>query len=141
MTKNRKCYRKMCSVPAVGSWQAPTASRNCSAVKTACGRTQPTDRHFNIRSANFTVQHWNNPDNRWAMLLCVNRLGVKTERRCVYCAVRTEYTGLLKMIVGVLTTCHTQYTWDRSIGIFLFNRTTLQVFVTYLTGALYVHHL
>jgi len=24
------------------------------------------------------------------------------------------------MIVGVLTTCHTQYTWDRSICIFLF---------------------
>ena len=48
-------------------------------------------------------------------------------------------TGLFKMIVGVLTTCHTQYTWDRSICIFLFNRTTLQVFVTYLTGAVYVH--
>ena len=36
-------------------------------------------------------------------------------------------------------------TWDRSrdssICIFLFNRTTLQVFVTYLTGALYVHPL
>ena len=45
------------------------------------------------------------------------------------------------MIVGVLTTCHTQYTWDRSICIFLFNRTTLQVFVTYLTGALHVHPL
>ena len=49
------------------------------------------------------------------------------------------YTGLLKMTVGVLTTCHTQYTWDTSICIFLFNRTTLQVFVTYLTYALYVH--
>jgi len=24
-------------------------------------------------------------------------------------------TGLLKMTVGVLTTCHTQYTWDRSM--------------------------
>jgi len=45
------------------------------------------------------------------------------------------------MIVGVLTNCHTQYTWESSICIFLFNRTTLQVFVTYLTGALYVHHL
>ena len=45
------------------------------------------------------------------------------------------------MIVGILTTCHTQYTWDRSICLFLFNRTTLQVFVTYLTGALYVHPL
>ena len=41
------------------------------------------------------------------------------------------------MTVGVLTTCHTQYTSDSSICIFLFNRTTLQVFVTYLTGALY----
>ena len=51
------------------------------------------------------------------------------------------YTGLFKMIVGVLTTCHTQYTWDRSICSFLFNRTALQVFVTYLTGALYVHPL
>ena len=45
------------------------------------------------------------------------------------------------MIVGVLTTCHTQYTSDSSICVFLFNRTTLQVFVTYLTGALYVHPL
>ena len=51
------------------------------------------------------------------------------------------YTGLFEMIVGVLTTCHTQYTWDRSICIFLINRTTLQVFVTYFTGSLYVHPL
>ena len=50
-------------------------------------------------------------------------------------------TGLFEMTVGVLTTCHTQYTWDWSTRIFLFNRTTLQVFVTYLTGALYVHPL
>ena len=49
-----------------------------------------------------------------------------------------KYTGLFEMIVGVLTTCHTQYTWDSSICVFLFNRTILQVFVTYLTGALYV---
>jgi len=55
--------------------------------------------------------------------------------------VLTNYTGLFKMIVGVLTTCHTQHTWDRNICFFLFNRTTLQVFVTYLTGALYVHPL
>jgi hypothetical protein len=33
------------------------------------------------------------------------------------------YTGLFEMIVGVLTTCHTQYNWDGSICIFLFNRT------------------
>ena len=45
------------------------------------------------------------------------------------------------MIVGLLTTCHTKYTWDRSICIFLFNRTTLHIFVSYLTGALYGHHL
>jgi len=45
------------------------------------------------------------------------------------------------MIVGVLTICHSQYTWDRSICVFLFNRTTLQVFVTCLTGALYMHPL
>ena len=50
-------------------------------------------------------------------------------------------TGLLQMIVVVLTTCHTQYTTDSSMCIFLFNRTALQVFVTYLTGALYVQRL
>ena len=54
---------------------------------------------------------------------------------------RCHNTGLFKMIIGVLTICHTQYTLDRSIFIFLFNRTTLHVFVTYLTGALYVHPL
>jgi len=53
----------------------------------------------------------------------------------------TVYTGIFELIVGVLTTCHTQYTWDRSICHFLFNRTTLEGFVTYLTGALYVHPL
>jgi hypothetical protein len=50
-------------------------------------------------------------------------------------------TGLLKMIVGFLTTWYTQYTWDSSICVFLFNRTTLQLFGTYLTGALYMQHL
>jgi len=48
------------------------------------------------------------------------------------------YTGLFEMIVGVLTTCHTQNTWDSNIRLFLFNRKTLKVFDTYLTGALYV---
>ena len=50
-------------------------------------------------------------------------------------------TSLFEMTVGVLTTCHTKYTSDSGICIFLCNRTTLQVFVTYLTGALYVHPL
>jgi len=84
---------------------------------------------------------------------------------------RPQHTGLFEMTVGGLTTCHTQYTWDSRISIFLFNplnaefnpichllaflgahhilhisrirvnRTTLQFFVTYLTGALYVHPL
>jgi len=27
-------------------------------------------------------------------------------------------TGLFEMIVGVLTTCHTQYSWDRSLCVF-----------------------
>ena len=37
---------------------------------------------------------------------------------CTVC----DSTGLFEMIVGVLTTCHTQYTSDSSICIFLFNR-------------------
>jgi len=53
----------------------------------------------------------------------------------------SKNTGLLKMTVGVLTTCHTQYTSDSSVCIYLFNRTKLQDFVTYLTGPLYVQHL
>jgi hypothetical protein len=36
-----------------------------------------------------------------------------------YARNRGIYTGLVKMIVGVLTTCHTQYTSDSSICIFL----------------------
>ena len=56
---------------------------------------------------------------------------------CTIC----DSTGLFEIIVGVLTTCHTQYTSDSSICFFSFNRTTLQVFVTYLTVALYVHPL
>ena len=56
---------------------------------------------------------------------------------CTLC----ESTGLFEMIVGILTTCHTQYTSHSSICVFLFNRTTLPVFVTYLTDALYVHPL
>jgi len=41
--------------------------------------------------------------------------------------VRNINTGLFEMVAWVLTTCHTQYTWDRSICIFLFNRTTQHV--------------
>ena len=45
------------------------------------------------------------------------------------------------MIVGVLTTFHTQYTLDRSIFIFYLIEQHSQVFVTYIIGALYVHPL
>ena len=45
------------------------------------------------------------------------------------------------MIVGTLTTCHKQCTWDSRICIFIFSRTTLRLFVTHFTAALYVHPL
>jgi len=50
-------------------------------------------------------------------------------------------TGLFKMFVGVLTTCHTQYTRDSNICFILFNGTTLHVFVTYLRVALCLYSL
>jgi len=59
----------------------------------------------------------------------------------LYMCILCDSTGLFEMIIVGLTTCLTQYTWDRRICFFLFNRTTLQFFVTYLTGALYVHPL
>jgi hypothetical protein len=76
------------------------------------------------------------------LFLCVNNLKghISTWNAEKFCF-RALYTGLFKMIVGVLITCHTQYTSDSSIYIFLFNRTTLQLFVTYLTAAIYVHPL
>jgi len=52
-----------------------------------------------------------------------------------------DSTELLQMIVGILTTCHTQYNSDSSICVFLFNRKTFHFFGSYLTGALYVHPL
>jgi len=70
-----------------------------------------------------------------------DRLNVRARRSPDGCLAERmgQSTRLLKMSVGVLTNYHTQYTWDRGKCVFLFNRTTLQVFVTYLTGALYVH--
>jgi hypothetical protein len=67
------------------------------------------------------------------------KMVAKATETCRWKITYDQTYKVTKMIVGVLTTCHTQYAWDRSICIFLFNRTTLQVFVTYLTGALYVH--
>jgi len=51
----------------------------------------------------------------------------------LYSVIRNDCRGL--------TNCHTQYSWDSSICFFLFNRTTLQGFVTYVTGALYLYPL
>ena len=78
------------------SWQAATAQLlSCDYSMWPAGRPitlpqQTAGRQFNIRSANFKIRHWSNPD-KWAMLLCVDWLGFITERKCVYCAVRTEY--------------------------------------------------
>ena len=47
--------------------------------------------------------------------MCVSYIFMALETNALY---RSLYTGLFQMIVGVLTTCHTQYTWDRSIWIF-----------------------
>jgi len=68
---------------------------------------------------------------------------LQTTNAQLYTTTVSIYTGyrVIQNDFRSLTTCHTQYTWDRSICIFLFNRTTLQGFVTYLTGALYVHTL
>jgi len=45
------------------------------------------------------------------------------------------------MTVGVLTTCHTQYTWDRSKMYFFYLIEQHSKFFTCLTGALYVNPL
>jgi len=34
-----------------------------------------------------------------------------------YYCLNVLYTGLFEMIVGVLTTCHTQYTWDYRVDV------------------------
>ena len=43
----------------------------------------------------------------------------------LYMCTLCDSTGLFEITVRVLTTCHTQYTSDSSICVFLFNRTTL----------------
>ena len=45
------------------------------------------------------------------------------------------------MIVGVLTTCHTHITLEIVVYVFFYLIEQLSKFVTYLTGALYVHPL
>ena len=109
-----------------------------------CGLSGPTIFfHINSQTARFSFLFFGGGElflTKCAFWFCLQHLSeTLLILRRVQRDITTVYTGLFKMIVGVLTTCHTQYTWDRSICIFLFNRTTLQVFVTYLTGALYAH--
>jgi len=66
-------------------------------------------------------------------LLLTQQTHETIQRSQQYRVIRNDCRGL--------TTCHTKYTWDRSRCFILFNITTLPVFVTYLTGALYVHPL
>jgi len=40
---------------------------------------------------------------------------MKAETLQLLCSFNYFYTGLFKVIVGVLTTCYAQYTWDSSI--------------------------
>jgi hypothetical protein len=73
--------------------------------------------------------------------VCITRWGVAGRLQAVFFCVLIN-TGLLKMIVGVLTTCQAQYTWDRSKCVFFYLiEQHSKVFVTYLTDTLYVHPL
>jgi len=57
-----------------------------------------------------------------------------------YYVILKQIYRLFEMIVGVLTTCHTQYTWDRSIFFFYVTEQHSK-FLLHITGALYVHPL
>jgi hypothetical protein len=48
-------------------------------------------------------------------LNCIYSIRYMSYRFCGCLLAGTKYTGLLKMIVAVLTTCHTKYAWDRSM--------------------------
>jgi len=49
-----------------------------------------------------------------------NKIMTITQYILNYINPSSYYTGLFKMIVGVLATCHTQYTWDRSMCVFFY---------------------
>jgi len=53
----------------------------------------------------------------------------------------TIYRVITNDCPGFNNLSYTIHTREQYMYFFLFNRTTLQVFVTYFTGALYVHHL
>ena len=66
---------------------------------------------------------------------------ISSMRWCTYVVFRRWNTGFFQNDCQGFNNLSYTNTWDNSICIFLFNRTTLQVFVTYLTDALYVHPL
>jgi len=55
------------------------------------------------------------------------------------------YIGLFEMIVGALTTCHTQYTWDSSVCTGLFEMidgdVEMRVDVCRITKGAHIEHL
>ena len=53
----------------------------------------------------------------------------------ICCSSSIEYTGLFEMIVGVLTTCHTQCTWDRSWCLYNHKGCTYRPSIRYVTKA------
>jgi len=52
----------------------------------------------------------------WKLCRLTERMEGRYGRVARFCI--PSYTGLFEMTVGVLTTCHTQYTWDSSIFFF-----------------------
>ena len=65
--------------------------------------------HIKEQSPGSKMQKWKLCVCSPYLLFCVNCFETST---CI------KYTVLFEMIVGVLTTCHTQFTWDRSICVF-----------------------
>jgi hypothetical protein len=55
------------------------------------------------------------PENEVLSYQVAMRFDIKTEPFYSFTYAGKNYTGLFEMIVGVLTTCHTQHTWDSSM--------------------------
>ena len=85
------------------------------------------------RTLNFTT---------WRNSLAIKFSGLKAPGIFPAPGSQFQNTGLFEMIVGVLTTSHTQHTWERSICIFFYLIEQHSKFLlTYLIGALYIHPL
>ena len=61
----------------------------------------------------------------WDMIICFFYLIEQHSKfllhtlQVLYMWTRRDFTGLFEIIFGVLTACHKQYTWDRSIYVFI----------------------